>query len=138
MSGSTATHVEATTQVEVPPALADYATIPALTGPQRQGDLLVVPIDAAADPSIGEPAPLPPVGRAVSRGDATAHTHLLIGGGRWAPCLHVRDRCVVTVTSVAYLLHPEHAALGLAPGRYLIRQQRELGFDHPAPVTVSD
>jgi hypothetical protein len=28
---------------------------------------------------------------------------------------------------VAYLIHPEHGATGIAPGTYVIRRQRERG-----------
>jgi len=31
----------------------------------------------------------------------------------------------VDTSVVAYLIHPEHGATGIAPGRYVIRRQRE-------------
>ncbi len=34
---------------------------------------------------------------------------------------------IVEVTGVAYLIHPEHGATGIAPGRYVIGRQRERG-----------
>jgi hypothetical protein len=41
---------------------------------------------------------------------------------------------VVHVATEAYLLHPEHAALGLAAGDYLLRRQREQTADGPAAI----
>ena len=41
---------------------------------------------------------------------------------------------VLDVNGTAYLVHPEHAALGIGPGRYLLRRQREHTQDRPLPV----
>jgi len=55
----------------------------------------------------------------------TDNTHLLVGDGTWSPSTTAAVLGVVQVAISAYLLHPEHAALGIGAGRYLLRRQRE-------------
>lgn len=110
--------------VELPAHLEAQAQIPLLGGLQRQGDVFVLP-GADLPPDDDPPVPIPAAGIAVVRGEATAHTHLLVGDGTWTARRSGADLGVVTVATEAYLLHPEHGANGLAPGRYLLRRQRE-------------
>lgn len=111
--------------VEIPTHLVAEAEIPVLSGPQRQGDLIVVPTRAGKDKGQTIPA----AGVPVIRGEATGNTHLLVGDGSWRPVENrgTQDQGVLTVpkAGAAYLLHPEHGAQGFAPGSYLIRRQRE-------------
>lgn len=114
--------------VEIPAHLEAQATVPVLTGDQRQGDIIVL----ATRPGADQGSPIPAEGIAVVRGEAGGNTHLLVGDGPilWRPQTDGGDRLhlgTVTVPdgSTAYLLHPEHGAQGLAPGTYRIRRQRE-------------
>lgn len=112
--------------VELPAHLEAQAEIPVLSGIQRQGDLIIIPMRPGADAG----KPIPPEGVAVVRGVADGNTHLLVGDGdvRWRGVTDTRqDLGTMTVAegATAYLLHPEHGAQGFAPGTYLIRRQRE-------------
>jgi hypothetical protein len=101
--------------------------IPILTGIQRQGDLVLVPTGALTGTSSGESirAGIAVVGQDGSAGNA----HIVIGDGSW----HrfdgddlVEGRVTVPEGGEAFLIHTEeHNALGLGPGTYEIRRQRE-------------
>lgn len=114
--------------IQIPPHLVADAEVPVLTGPQRQGDLMVVP----AAGGYGR-AEFGPVGEGVQvvHGEATGNTHWLHGGPgcRWA---RVDAGQVVGLVDVpegetAYLIHTdEHGSNGIGPGRYEIRRKREL------------
>jgi hypothetical protein len=45
--------------------------------------------------------------------------------GTWSPATTGPDLGIVHVATAAYLLHPEHAALGIGAGRYQLRRQQE-------------
>ena len=99
--------------------------IPLLTGPQRQGDLLIIPAPAR---SGGKP-----LGRGVEvvRSEAGSNTHCLHGDGEWlesgsAATALVQGWLLVPEGGECYLIHSEeHNAIGIAPGSYEIRRQRE-------------
>lgn len=99
--------------------------IPVLTGAQRQGDVLIIP---AAPHEGGRP-----IGRAVEvvRSEAGSNTHCLHGDGTWvespdAATALVQGWLQVPEGGEAYLIHSEeHNALGIGPGSYEIRRQRE-------------
>jgi hypothetical protein len=104
--------------------------VPILTGLQFQGDVAVVPTDRP-DPR-GDVVAVPAAGIPVVRGENGGNTHLLLAGGpcTWNPV----DRSGngldlgvlgVPAESTAWLAHPEHGYLGIGPGRYVIRRQRE-------------
>lgn len=113
-------------RVEIPPHLEAQAEVPVLSGPQRQGDLIIVPTRPGAD--LGDQVPAG--GVPVVRGEAGGNTHLLVGDGpiTWRPA-GARDQTLGVATvpagSIGYLLHPEHGAQAFAPGSYLVRRQRE-------------
>lgn len=110
--------------VEIPAHLEAQAEIPVLAGPQRQGDVLILP----TRPGENRGERIPPEGVPVVRGEATGSAHLLVGDGWWRPCDNRgQDLGVLTIPDggAAYLLHPEHGAQGFAPGAYLVRRQRE-------------
>jgi len=64
----------------------------------------------------------------VIKGEAGGNTHLLIADGevRWIP-LNGQNLGTVTVEpgAQAFMAHPEHGYMGIAPGSYTIRRQRE-------------
>lgn len=115
-------------------ALAEIE-VPILTGPQRQGDILVIPraqLGAAELPAMTQ---VPREGVAVVRGEATGNTHLLDavdGVVLWQPTqarvgevtlgiLHVE------AGSAALLIHTdEHGANGIGPGTYTLHGKREM------------
>jgi hypothetical protein len=111
--------------------------VPVLDGIQIQGDLAVIP---AATASPGGTV-VPPEGIAVIPAVGGGHEHRLLAGGRpqsarWAPAeRHGTDLGILTCTEPAYLAHLEHGYLGIAPGTYLLRRQRE---HRGRPRTVAD
>jgi hypothetical protein len=101
--------------------------IPVLTGPQRQGDVFVLPITTRHD---GDP--IPAHGVTVVRAESnTANTHNLHGDGVWdwspdADTNLVQGWLTVPAGGAAYLIHTEeHPALAIGPGVYEVRRQRE-------------
>ena len=133
----TLTHRHVLTRAGVTPPdelLADIE-VPVLTGPQRQGDVLVWPRSPIGAAETERLVTVPAEGVAVVMGEATGNTHLLqpepgcdpIG---WAPntdpdnlvlgVLHVPDG------ATAWLIHTdEHGANGVGPGTYLLKGKRE-------------
>jgi hypothetical protein len=115
------------------------ADIPMLAGPQCQGDLFIVPLDlldadqirVAAD---GRWVDVPAAGVELLRGTAAGNPHTLVADR--AACQWTTDIAdetglgigVLRATGAVYLLHREHGAIGLAPGTYLVRRQREQGI----------
>lgn len=102
----------------------------------RQGDVIVIPermLSIIAEPTT----PVPQDGVDLVRGDFGGNVHLLIvDGDAWfdrapVPLLlddtNIMSVGVLTVATeaTAYLIHPEHATVGLAPGSYTVRRQRE-------------
>jgi hypothetical protein len=108
-------------------ALPADAEVPLSDGVQRQGDVLVLPTrDEGERPADHhEAAAIPAEGVMVVRGEAGGNGHLLLGDGTWSPSGAEFDLGVVHVATEAYLLHPEHGALGMAAGHYRLRRQRE-------------
>jgi hypothetical protein len=101
--------------------------IPVLDGLQAQGDLIVIPVPGEID--LPGTRHVPPEGVELLRGGAGGNTHLLVaepGTCRWsAHRPHWQDVGAFTASAPVYLLHPEHGALGCAPGTYVVRRQRE-------------
>lgn len=103
-------------------ALTQDAEVPVLTGPQAQGDLIVLPIPAAKP---GQPIPATGEVLLVGRG---GNAHTLYGTGYWTPAPGSRQGLgclVVPEGGTAWLLHREHGGNGIGPGAYLISRQRE-------------
>ncbi|GGC56062.1 hypothetical protein IEU95_08385 [Hoyosella rhizosphaerae] len=123
-------------------------TIPVSGGMQAQGDLIVIPLEIVPNPVGLSPwtrtVTVPSSGVELLRSTVGGNPHSLVadeGTCTWrAPVWDAMGLAlgVVENTATAYLLHPEHGAMGLAPGFYVIRRQRELGVDKHRSVLVAD
>lgn len=114
--------------VEIPAHLEAQAEVPLLSGLQRQGDVLIIPMKPG---QIAGLAPVPRGGVVVVRGEAGGNTHRLVaagpvqfaaapaGGGLALGSLLIPDG------AAAFLIHEEHGAAGIAPGAYRVSRQRE-------------
>ena len=92
----------------------------------RQGDVLLRPIYRVPTHAIRETG----TGRVVlAEGEATGHSHVLVGPDVHAFTVSNGDRMVV-LSRVAELVHEEHATIEIAPGSYQVVIQRE--FDASA------
>jgi hypothetical protein len=116
-------------------ALADI-DVPILTGPQRQGDVLVAPRPPLGAAELATMTPVPAAGAAVVRGEATGNTHLLMPEHGhtilWVPATPTRDMDVtlgvlhVPEGATAWLIHTdEHGVNGIGAGTYTLRGKRE-------------
>lgn len=108
-----------TTNLELP-----ELEIPVLTGVQRQGDLILVPTEA------GRPGVLLGAGVTVVEAESKpGNSHILIGDGSWRRAVGnelIEGWLEVPDGGEAFLIHTEeHNALGIGPGYYAIRRQRE-------------
>lgn len=125
------TYEEALTKVgvTVPDHLIADAEVPVLTGPQAQGDLLIVPTDRSTVKLL----PVPDEGVQVVFGEATGNSHFLHRGFDSPGVLYARvtdGQCLAVVAvptgESAQLIHTdEHGANGIGPGLYEIREKRE-------------
>jgi hypothetical protein len=139
----------------VPGHLEGEAEIPVLSGPQAQGDLLVLPAEAPG----GGWRTVPPEGIQVIHGEATGNTHWLHAGFEssgvsWLDAadsdLREGDADVLTLGYLrvppgqsALLIHTdEHGANGIGPGRYAINRKRQMtprfSAGRPAFALVED
>lgn len=112
--------------VDVDPHLDRQATVPVVSRLGRQGDVLIVAVSLVRD--AGQPVPIE--GLPVVRGEVGGNTHLLLASGdvRFQPAARagqVLGVLTVADNATAYLAHPEHSYLGVAPGVYEVRRQRE-------------
>ena len=89
---------------------------------QRQGDLLLIPIDQL--PQQAQPVD----GLVVLAGE---HDHRLAEG---CLCKDEAGQLFVTVERPAALVHDEHQALELPTGSYMVRRQREYLPERPRPA----
>ena len=108
--------------------------VPILTGPQRQGDVFLLPI--TTDKTQGA-ALITKAGVTVVRAEtntANTHTlHTLSGSCQWLPNTRANDTgelvqgwLTVAADSEAALIHTEeHNVVGIGAGTYEIRRQRE-------------
>lgn len=116
--------------ITVPDELLADLVVPVLTGPQRQGDVLIVPRAPLTAAERSQCQPVPSEGVAVVFGEATGNTHMLDADG---PVLFGRRNSgvqlgVVEVPegSTAYLIHTdEHGANGIGAGTYSLHGKRE-------------
>lgn len=102
--------------------------IPVHTGLMRQGDVLIRPAKTRASTLV------PSAGTPVVRGESGGNTHAIFAADGPVYCdvsaASAADLRVATLTvpegSTAYLGHPEHGFLGIGPGSYEVRCQREM------------
>lgn len=119
------------TGFEVLEHLEAEAAVPVLDGLQAQGDLFIVPIAAGVDTTAAQyGAVVPAAGIAVIEAMSGGHEHRLFAGepgtAFWQQDVAGEQTIgVLECTAPAYVLHPEHGAAGIAPGRYELRRQRE-------------
>ena len=112
-------------------------SIPVIDGLQAQGDLIVVPHRLLAGAVTTGPwtrsQPVSMDGVELLRSAAGGNPHSLVseeGTCTWStPVRDTRGLAlgILDTDVVAYLIHPEHGATGIAPGRYVIGRQRERG-----------
>ena len=118
---TTATGVSVVTTV-------DDIDIPILSGLQRQGDVMVIPADVTAT------TPVPASGIPLVRGENGGNTHAVYAADGPVFCDTLAGSAtdlrvallVVPDGSTAYLGHPEHGFMGIGPGNYELRRQREM------------
>jgi hypothetical protein len=118
-------------------------TIPVADGIQAQGDLIVVPLaELVGRVAIREDAgwsDVPADGVEVVRNEAGGNPHTLVADPDtclWTTDVDDADGLAVGVLDAmepVYLLHREHGGTGIAPGRFVVRRQRELIAPAPAP-----
>ncbi|HEY9314294.1 hypothetical protein [Williamsia sp.] len=148
-STMTLSDLTAYTGLDVFDYLDKEMSIPVVDGLQAQGDLIVVP--AALLPMVGpladsRPAPVPRTGIELLRSAAGGNPHNLVaeeGHCTWTS--RVRDPRglalgIVDTQVIAYLIHPEHGATGIAPGRYVIGRQQEFDMTvrRMGPPAIAD
>lgn len=112
-------------------------SVPIIDGMQAQGDLIVVPyalLEGVVYTGVWTRTDdVPLSGIELLRSAAGGNPHSLVAdGGRctWSTPVSDSRRLALGIldnTVTAYLIHPEHGATGIAPGRYVIGRQRERG-----------
>lgn len=105
--------------------LARDTEVPTVTRIAAQGDVLISRVDRAPAAT-----PLPQGGYPVVRSEASSNTHSLHGDGFFDPAPTGDGELALGTLTVpeggeAFLAHPEHAFLAIAPGTYQIGRQRE-------------
>lgn len=119
----------ARTGLDVLAHLDRQVDVPVIDGLQAQGDLIVIPDDMTGSAYVraGWHA-LPAEGAELVRGGDGTNPHTLVGSCELT--IQVADPEGLAVAAIdnrvpVYLVHPEHGATGIAPGRWLVRRQRE-------------
>lgn len=114
--------LEATTGVAVLDHLDKELSIPVVSGAQRQGDVIIIPVEYEHDG-----AAIPQEGIPVVRGENGGNTHLLLGDGTFSATLLGTTLGYLTVPDggVAVLAHPEHGFNQVGAGTYRVGRQRE-------------
>jgi hypothetical protein len=103
----------------------------AVRGIVRQGDVLLVPVEEIP---AAEAREVENGSRFVlAEGEATGHAHVVLGEAKlYLPGTgRAGAGTYILVEEPATLVHEEHDAIGLAPGPYEVRRQRE--YVPPAP-----
>lgn len=126
---ATTLEMTAVTGVGIVTGIDQSADIPIHAGRQRQGDVIVLP--QRIEPAT---TAVPAAGTPVVQGENGGNTHAIYAADGPVFCDTVtpspRSLRVATLSvpegSTAYLGHPEHGFLGIAPGTYEIRRQREM------------
>ncbi|QRY63575.1 hypothetical protein JVX90_04950 [Gordonia sp. PDNC005] len=132
-SPTTLAHLAVRAGIDVLDHLDKQVHVPVISGIQAQGDLIVIPADLVPEVRTFADRPFEVRGAGIEllRSESGGNPHVLVsdvGLCRWNP--QVRDSFrlalgLLETTVTAYLIHPEHGATGMAPGRYVIRRQRD-------------
>ncbi|WP_155060097.1 hypothetical protein [Streptomyces blattellae] len=137
----TLSELTARTGLDVLDHLERQVAVPVVDGIQAQGDLIVIPYVLVADAvrvHYQRWDDVPAAGIELLRSAGGGNPHALVadpGTCRWTTYVLDDERLalgVIDASAVAYLLHPEHGATGIAPGRYVVRRQRERVTDRSA------
>lgn len=105
--------------------------VPILTGHQRQGDVLIIPVPPLENPGEAVPSNGVTVVRGETSGGNAHIVHALGGECMWlqapeAATALTQGWLTVPEESSATLIHTqEHNVIGIGPGSYEIRRQRE-------------
>ncbi|WP_255952886.1 hypothetical protein [Streptomyces odontomachi] len=135
---TTLADLTARTGLDVLAHIEREVAVPVIAGLQAQGDLIVVPWQLLADvtvPSTARWQEVPAAGVVLLRGAAGGNPHTLVadaGTCRWTRTVEDPEGLALAVvenTAVVHLVHPEHGGSGIAPGRYVVRRQREGGTE---------
>lgn len=101
--------------------------VPVTDQPQIQGDVSVLPVTTAPATTL-----IPKAGVvAVAAETSAGNTHTVLGDGFYDrhDARSLDDLTVGTLTvpegGEAYIAHPEHGFVGIAPGTYRVGRQRE-------------
>ena len=94
----------------------------------RQGDVLLVPVEGLPERRHERVVEGPRI--VLAEGEATGHAHVVLGRARLvhsttAPSWRGVGHTHLVVDEPASLVHDEHDAIGLLPGTYEVRRQRE-------------
>lgn len=90
----------------------------------RQGDVLVVPVDAV--PAGLKKVPLENGRLVLAHGEATGHAHVIEGEAvLLAADVAEIDERFLQIEQEAQLVHDEHDTITLPPGGYKVIRQRE-------------
>ncbi|MFD0362763.1 hypothetical protein ACFQZZ_15070 [Nocardia sp. GCM10030253] len=133
----TLAELTARTGLDVLDHLERELTTPVTDGIQAQGDLIVIPFalvqNAVTPLGYSFWRDVPADGLELLRSASGGNPHSLVADQltcRWTA--FIRDTTGLAIgmleaSAFAYLIHPEHGASAIAPGRYVIRRQREHG-----------
>ena len=88
----------------------------------RHGDLLIVRVAEVPSGAVVEQEPSV-AGVVLAYGEVTGHAHRIEAGT--ASVWDVSGQRYITLPDGGTLTHEEHGPIGLAPGNYLVVQQRE-------------
>ncbi|MFC9767813.1 hypothetical protein [Rhodococcus jostii] len=135
----------ALTGLDVFDYLDQEVSVPVVDGLQAQGDLIVIPYSLVAgivtSTAWTRTENVPLSGVELLRSAAGGNPHSLVaeqGGCTWStPVNDPRSLAlgILDTWVTAYLIHPEHGATGIAPGRYVIGRQREQGIGRSSEWT---
>ena len=111
-------------------------TVPVIDSLQAQGDLIVLPLSMIGGRAIlrGSWLELPAEGFELARGKAGKGPYTLVansGTCRLASRVKDPEHLAITAfvnTATVYLVHPDHGAIGIAPGSWAVRRRRGLGI----------
>jgi len=115
-------------QVQIDPHLEREAEIPMLGAPQRQGDVLFIDSKVTVTEATEGAKQVGTI--AIVQGENGGNTHRLwTTAPVWVRVVTRSNNDVLDFTIPAgveaYIEHPEHGFLGLEPGNYTARRQRE-------------